>query len=101
MRAAFCHRCGCCAARSSSDQAAPGGCKVTQPRASVNVAKEKRRRCAVRCVNTEGLLRDSASTWCFAAHAAASFKKVPSGSAVLHSLSKPASVGALSDAAAT
>ena len=98
---------GCCAALSSSDNAAPGGRKVTHPNASKKVQSGKLRCCAGRCRKTEGWLRDNASAHVFfsparrrfAAHAAANFRQVPSGSAVLHSLSKPASVGALSEAA--
>ena len=41
----------------------------------------------------------SSSTWCRAAQPAASFKNVPSGSAVLHSFSVRASAAVLSDAA--
>ena len=37
-------------------------------------------------------------TWCRAAKAAASLRNEPRGSAVLHSRSRPASVGELSDA---
>ena len=37
-------------------------------------------------------------TLCFVAQGAANFKKEPNGSDVLHNLSKPASVGELSDA---
>ena len=41
MRHLF-HSLGCCACRSSSGHAAPGGCKAMQPKASLKVARAKR-----------------------------------------------------------
>ena len=105
---------GSCAAVSDSHQAACGGCSVTHPDASRNWCNFIEILSAARCWKRPGLplLSSSAqvfcspakcvtrsSTWCRAAHAAVSFKKLPRGSAVLQSFSAPASAAVLSEAA--
>ena len=61
----FFHSLGCCACKSSSGHAAPGGCKAMQPKASLKVARAKRCLSCMQFWKACMRLRDNASAQVF------------------------------------